>query len=296
MATWPRQQLTSLLGVLASTVEAAKTITPATSSSHSDLSAALVYCSRALLDLETFLIPGYVQPTSGIQYSLDQCSDMASMLAQLSTIHINLLGQHILASLGLLGYSGFGNSSNGNSVRITDILRRSLLIMHFILRHLPMNATLGRREYMQLLHNSGFFNTCFGILSGCTNRLQMLSATHPAYLSDHEDRRKILLCGAVLGCTLCDFCHAVYGDVRASSEVIEEFGGHNDPRPSKNAIWTSLLAPACREILPGLTTLLTTEAPSRAFYQQQSPLYKKLLTPCLGLHSLVSSTIEGILH
>lgn len=77
-------------------MEAAKTITPTTSSSHSELSAALECCSRALSDLETFLTPGYVQPTSGVKYSLDQCSQMASMLAQHSTIPINLLAVHLV--------------------------------------------------------------------------------------------------------------------------------------------------------------------------------------------------------
>lgn len=291
----PGQQktLSRLVAVLAATVADSRKITPAAASSDSDLSSSLDCCSSALLELEIFLAPAYIRPTSGVQISLEQCSAIARFLAQKSTAPVHSLAQHLVASLDLLGYSVFGKNSNSNTCSICTILSRLLLITHFTLQNLPLNGSPGRREYVKILHTCSFLETCVGILSGCTNRFQVLSPASPEFLTNNNDRLKVRLCGAVLACTLGHFCHAAYGDVRASSEVIEEIGGHNDPRPSKNAVWTSLLAPACRDLLPKLTVMLTNESSSGTFFQQQDPVYRSLITPGLGLHYLVRVVVDS---
>lgn len=263
-----------------------------------DLSSSLDSCNEALSNLEAFLLPAYAASPTGVSYSCSDRSSLAKLTYHMISSPLASLLQHVMASMchgG--GHSGDGNSRAGGpnftrfSIPISTIVRRVLLLVNFTLENFDSQT---RRDYVTLLHRSEFFPLCCAILSGCTDDFQLLSISGPTALSRPEDRQEILLCAALLGCTIGEYVHASYGDVRWASDIADDEGSSKTKGlsaatcPSKRAVWAQLQSSSCRAILCKATELLTTAAVVGTFYQRQSELYQKLLTPTLGVDSLVS--------
>lgn len=287
-----------------------------------DLASQLDACNKDMAILETLLAPAYAASPGQKRFNSDESSSIALVTANMVYVPMTLLTKTLLDFLyneagecrGEVHMSNSGTTSSSSSgpvsrsknverqhaftsmfcVRITTLLTRVLLLAHFTLKHLKADVP----NYVGVIHQCEFFSRCSGILSFCTADLQMLSAPNPFYLPVEKDRLQLLLCGAVLGCTLGEYCHAAYGDVRWSSDITQEMthlgGGSSDPdpRPSKKAVWAKLTQTATPVTLTSLTKLLTTAAQVGTFFPLQTPLYQSLLTPSLGLESLVRAFLR----
>ncbi|MEW5302557.1 MAG: hypothetical protein WDW36_005329 [Sanguina aurantia] len=262
----------------------------------------LLECCEDLRAVEDLLAPAYVWTPAGMRYSLADCypiaqqtADMLGMLTHLISHLLELLLRHTAPAWGEPDPRQREAVMETQRVfiatfciPITTILTRALLVVHFTLE------TVGNRRRpscVRLLHTHHLFPHCCTIMSLCTNEFHMLSAANPLYLPAQEDRLQVLLCGAMLSCTLGEYAHAAYGDVRWSPDVTEEMtnldGGSSECRPSKREVWAQMAGVTGPIILSTVTRLLTTAAQVGTFYQHQSPMYQSLLTPSLGLESLV---------
>ncbi|MEW5306826.1 MAG: hypothetical protein WDW36_009264 [Sanguina aurantia] len=285
-----------------------------------DVSLSLDAVGEALLNLEAFLTPAYVIPNTGVKFSNDDSAAIAKLTTGMATsplpqlvgclvdilmhshdTHSSELSQPASRSSSSVSGSGSGTGRSsddpptlaqqaGNAAvcgRVCTVLTRVLMLVHVTLLHMETK----RREYVRRLHTVEFFPRCLAILSLSTQDFSILTTGSPSFLSDPNDRICVFLCCAVFSCTLGDYCHSVYGDVRWSSDVCEEItnrpGGEADPRPSKREVWAQLRTMHMPKGLARVTQLLTTAAQVGTLYRQQSPLYQSLLGPSLGLESLV---------
>lgn len=216
------------------------------------LGSLLLGCCEDLLTVEDLLAPANVWTPAGMRYSLGDCypiaqqtADMLDLLTHLISYLLEFLVKHAAPAGGepspsqreaVLERQRVFTASF--CIPITTILTRALLIVHFTLENV---GNCRRPSYVRLLHNHTLFPRCFAIMSFCTNDFHMLSAANPLYLPKQEDRLQVLVCGAVLSCTLGAYAHAAYGDVRWSPDVTEEMtnvdGGSSDCRPSKREVW-----------------------------------------------------------
>lgn len=172
--------------------------------------------------------------------------------------------------------------------------------MHFSLRRLQAQDV----EYLSTLHSELFFPMSCALYSFCTASLEVLSAGNPHHLASTSDRQAVILCGAVLGSTLGAYCHAAYGDVRwfptvADAEELACQGVTGSTGPvHRLAVWRQLtsvfMSPPCHVMLETLMVQLCGDAEQGTFYQLQNPLYQSLLSPTLGIDSMVSDDRDSL--
>lgn len=295
-----KKRLGSLITALVIKANTVQAIMEGSSFALVELAPLLDGCSVDLLAVENLLTPAYAFSPSGNRYSQDECAATAQITASMMVTPLAMLvdkfTQFFIRGEGPCDAPGHTvirktlstSISKAISMHIITILTRTLLVVHFTLEHI---GTSKRAGYVRLIHSCNLIPHCFVILSFSTLDFRVLSASSSAFLSEHQDRLRVLLCGAVLSCTLGEYCHAAYGDVRWSSDVTEEMADQGEGgtcvRPSKKEVWAQLRQTTGTEIISKVTQLLTTAAEVGTFYSLQSPLYQSLLTPSLGLEMLV---------
>lgn len=295
-----KKRLGSLITALVIRASQVQDIMEGSSFALIDLAPLLEACSAEFLAVERLLTPAYAFTPTGTRYSPSECAATAQITAGMMTTPlatlVDNLTQFLVRGEGPCDAPGLTvarktlstSASRSICMHIIAILTRALLVVHFTLEHI---GTGKRAGYVRLIHSCNLIPHCFLILSFSTLDFRTLSASSSAFLSDQQDRLRVLLCGAVLSCTLGEYCHAAYGDIRWSSDVTEEMtnqgGVGEDIRPSKKEVWAQLRQTTGTEIISKVTQLLTTAAQVGTFYSLQSPLYQSLLTPSLGLEMLV---------
>lgn len=318
------RRLGRLITALVPKVEKLNEILEASTFLMTDLAACLDTCSESLLSVETLLTPAYVTSSAGVRFTPHECASIAQLTGPMMSSPLAHLLKYLMDFLihegGILGSEpetisseersrhGAGTSQNHSDskliiikrqhacaalvcVRISTLVTRVLFTVHLTLKYMGSQLP----EYLALLHYCHVFPRCCALLSITTLDLCMLGSGNALFIADQQDRVRVFLCGAMLSCTLGEYCHAVYGDIRWSSSVTEEVGKQGlsglatpDPRPSKKEVWEQLLGPQVHSTLHKVTEYLTTAAQVGTFYQHQTPMYQSLLTPSLGLESLVS--------
>lgn len=168
--------------------------------------------------------------------------------------------------------------------QLSSIMLHILALVQFTLVH----SNDGQSDFLgRLLQAECFPNSC-SILLLCTKRFKTPATSSLPQPSTQEDQQRVTLCGALLGCTVGEFCRAVYGAVRNHSDITA--APTNGGGPSKREVWAQLQDNICSSTLIRITELLVNAARDGNFYQQQSPMHQSLLTPTLGLEHLVSSS------
>lgn len=264
-----------------------------------NLHAALDACSDALLDLETFLTPVFVT-TAGLRYTPPERTALAKLTSSMMSSTLPSLANSLLAALdddgGCISEQADCQpqpaSPTSLCIRVNTILSRIFVIMLSTLQNLEPGRSAS--EYIALLHTANILPACCNAFFECNDNLKTIMPNSASLLPTQDDRFRVYLCGALLGCTLSQYTDAASRVAALAREGADKSAKKRKVSSQEGAgmnrtpLWTQMQLPACDIAAHQVTWLLAQIVQDCTFYQCQSLLHQTLIFPSLRLEHLVS--------